>query len=111
MPGTDACLAGAQPDPPQPGRTDALVDGCPVCNLTRPCLYDILNDESERNNVADANPDIVKKLVRSVKENVDYYVTGSLTEQELEAYDRIDDPDTHWQGYSGPCYLKKTDLN
>ena len=26
------CLAGAQEDPPQPGRTDALVDGCPVCN-------------------------------------------------------------------------------
>ena len=45
VPGTDGCLAGAQPDPPQPGRTDPLVNGrCPVCNETRPCLYDLLAD-------------------------------------------------------------------
>ena len=40
--GTDPCLAGRQPDPPMPGRTDSLVNGCPVCNATMPCLYDLL---------------------------------------------------------------------
>ena len=28
--GTDPCLSARQPDPPMPGRTDALVNGCPV---------------------------------------------------------------------------------
>ena len=46
-----ACLAARQPDPKQPGRTDAIVNGmaqihsesgaCPVCNATMPCLYDV----------------------------------------------------------------------
>ena len=48
-PGPEPCLAGFQPDPPQPGRTDPIVNNldeggktvhsCAVCNATRPCLY------------------------------------------------------------------------
>ena len=40
----DECLAGAQHDPPEPGRTDALVTGCPVCNQTNPCLFDVFHN-------------------------------------------------------------------
>ena len=50
IPANDPCLAGRQPDPPQPpGRTDPLVNGgCPVCNATQPCLYDLIADPQER---------------------------------------------------------------
>eukprot|EP01052_Picozoa_sp_SAG31_P017653 SAG31_NODE_1217_length_9319_cov_20.281345_4_plen_145_part_00 len=60
--GTDVCLAGRQPDPAMPGRTDALVNGCPVCNLTFPCLYDIIVDGSESHNIASQHPDVVARL-------------------------------------------------
>ena len=106
--GTDPCLEGRQPDPPQPGRTDALVSGCPVCNLTKPCLYDILQDPSERNNVAAEYPDVVSRLQPSVLKFQESYVTGRLTEVELERYVKIENPNVHWKGYLGPCYLRKS---
>ena len=53
VPGTDPCLAGRQPDPVQPGRTDPIVNGrCPICNTSHPCLFDVLNDPTETKNVA-----------------------------------------------------------
>ena len=57
--GNDPCLAARQPDPPQPGRTDAIVNGCPVCNMTQPCVYDVLNDPAETTNIVAAHPDAV----------------------------------------------------
>jgi hypothetical protein len=60
--GADPCLAARQPDPPMPGRTDSLVAGCPVCNATQPCLYELLADPQERSNVASAHPDVVARL-------------------------------------------------
>ena len=106
--GTDPCLEGRQPDPPQPGRTDALVSGCPVCNSTKPCLYDVLHDPSERNNLAAEYPDVVARLQPSVLKFQESYVTGRLTEVELEErYRKIEQPSVHWKGYLGPCYLRK----
>ena len=81
---SSACLAGAQEDPPQPGRTDALVDGCPVCNATQPCLYNILSDPFETINLAPSHPEVVERLARKVAEFEPYYVTGRLTDEELE---------------------------
>ena len=72
------CLAGAQRDPPQPGRTDALVTGCPVCNETVPCLFVILNDPEERKNVAAQHLDVVARLAPTVKAFESYYVPGHL---------------------------------
>ena len=67
------CLSGAQPDPPQPGRTDPIVNGaCVVCNATHPCLFDILNDPSEQVNVAADHPDRVQHLSALV----DFYQVG-----------------------------------
>ena len=105
--GTDRCLETRQPDPPQPGRTDPLVSGCPVCNSSAPCLYDVLNDPTEKYNVAKDYPDVVLKLQTQL-ENFNYYVTGRLTEMELQKnYVKIENVNEHWNGYLGPCYLRK----
>ena len=107
IPGNDHCLDSCQPDPPQPGRTDPIVTGCPVCNASTPCLYSILEDPSERNNVAHAFPDVVERMQKSVLKFQQSYVTGRLTSKELEKYDQIEDPGVHWNGYLGPCYMRK----
>jgi hypothetical protein len=109
------CLASCQKDPPQPGRTDGIVNGmpsvqgtnCPVCNTTHPCLYDVLADPSERSNVASAHPDIVARLAPVLQAyNDEQYVTGHLPPAVLqEAYTRF--PTGHWRNFLGPCYYKK----
>merc|ERR1712125_13087 len=83
--GSDPCLAHRQPDPPQPGRTDALVNGCPVCNATRPCLYDILADPLEQHNVANDHPDVVARLAPILDAYNEHYVSGHLDKSLLAA--------------------------
>ena len=90
--GTDACLKARQPDPPQPGRTDPIVNGCPVCNATSPCLYEILSDPSEKINVASSHPDVVATLAPLLAMYNDAYVTGRIggaARQRLQAYQYI----------------------
>ena len=99
------CLEGRQPDPAQPGRTDALVTGCPVCNETHPCLFDILQDPRETTNLAAQHPKVVMRLAPLLKQYEKYYVPGHLTSEQLANYDKIDAK--HWRGYEGPCYQKK----
>jgi len=102
----DPCLEGRQPDPAQPGRTDSLVTGCPVCNASHPCLYDILADPAERHNIAKLHPKIVQRLLIRMDKFVKYYVSGHLPPAVLEAnYTKIDK--SSWQGYLGPCYARK----
>lgn len=104
--GEKDCLSGRQPDPPQPGRTDSLVTGCPVCNSTFPCLYDLLADPAEEHNLAAFHPDVVERLAPVVKKFEKYYVPGHLTKQELEdKYEPVDP--TKWGGFVGPCYTRK----
>lgn len=111
---SDPCLAGRQADPPQPGRTDQLVNGpahaektgCPVCNATMPCLYDILHDPMEENNVAASHPDVVARLQPVLAAYNDHYVPGHLDPARLSAnYMPIDKGE--WRGFSGPCYRRK----
>ena len=104
-PAESACLAGRQPDPPQPGRTDPVVTGddCPVCNATAPCLFDVLGDPEEKHNVAAQHPDVVRRLAGALDDASLYYVTGSLDPALLEAkYRRIDN--ASWAGFQAPCY-------
>jgi len=109
----DPCLAARQPDPPEPGRTDPIVNGpgkggkgCPVCNATKPCLYSLLEDPSETYNVADAHPDVVERLVVPLVASVTPYVTGYLDNATLAAnYTRF--PEGVWGNFYGPCYKRK----
>eukprot|EP00729_Bicosta_minor_P005668 gene5668-35616_t len=97
--GIDTCL----PDPPQPGRTDPIVNGCPVCNATSPCVYEIIADPGEKKNVAAGHPDMVAKLAPILEMYNDYYVSGRIPAAQLaKDYKPIDI--SRWQGYLGPCY-------
>lgn len=105
--GSDPCLAQRQPDPPQPGRTDPLVNGaCAVCNATHPCLYDILADPLEKSNVAKDHGDVVARLAPILDAYNDHYVSGRLDTSVLKAnYTAISKHE--WGGYTGPCYRRK----
>ena len=72
--GSDPCLASSQPRPRQPGRGAAFTgnvqrQGCPVCNITLPCLYDLLTDPGETTNVATQHPDVVRRLLPPLAES------------------------------------------
>lgn len=115
--GTAPCLAARQPDPPQPGRTDPIVNGpahdeharaCAVCNATAPCLFDVLSDAQETTNVAALHPDIVARLSKAIAAaNAAVFTNGSLGDGALAAYTKVDE--SHWGGFDGPCYLKKNE--
>eukprot|EP00039_Didymoeca_costata_P013891 m.217870 g.217870 ORF g.217870 m.217870 type:complete len:625 (-) comp15892_c1_seq26:1294-3168(-) len=110
IPGNDTCLEARQPDPPQPGRTDPIVNGkCPVCNSTNPCLYDILADPSETKNIAGDHPDIISMLAPILAESLKAYVSGHLSAYDLQNYTQINTKEA-WGGYTGPCYKPKGEL-
>ena len=111
------CLNGRQPDPPQPGRTDPIVNGpashereaCPVCNSSSPCLYELVADPSERSNRADDDAEaarVTRLALAIAAANAKSYVSGTLDAKTLALdYDPIDAKE--WKGFSGPCYRRK----
>lgn len=107
--GSNPCLAAAQPDPPQPGRTDPLVNGaCPVCNATHPCLFDLLADSTEASNVASERADVVARLAPLVEALQTPYVPGHLPASTL-AKDYVPINASEWGGFLGPCYRRQAD--
>lgn len=111
------CLSSAQSDPPQPGRTDPIVNGmpsirgkpCPVCNATHPCLYEILSDPGEKTNLASKHPEIIARLAPELHKSAydEQYVAGHLPQAMLQkSYSPY--PKGHWKTFLGPCYFKKT---
>jgi arylsulfatase A-like enzyme len=117
--GTDMpCLSARQPDPPQPGRTDPLVNGpaaheaqaCPVCNASLPCLYELVSDPQERHNRA-SEPGMearIERLARSIERaNADAYVSGSLDPQTLSVHYEEINATALWRGFLGPCYVRR----
>ncbi len=103
--GTDLCLEARQPDPPMPGRTDSLVNGCPVCNESSPCLYDVKADPTETKNVAVSNPDVVARLSEALS-SYKVYITGHLSQSTLDVNYTALDHD-HFGNFKGPCYYRK----
>ena len=94
-----------RPDPPQPGRTDPVVTSpdCPVCNATDPCLFDILNDPEETDDVAADHPAVVARLAAALDAASLYYATGHLDPDVLKAkYAKVDN--ASWGGFYAPCY-------
>lgn len=58
------CLTGTQP---HPGGTDNPVTGCPVCNITHPCLFDIMADPTETTDISASHPEIVQDLLAKLQ--------------------------------------------
>jgi hypothetical protein len=45
-----------------------------VCNLTQPCLYNILEDPEERKNIAAQHPDVVAYLTGELNKTLAWYI-------------------------------------
>merc|ERR1712146_523280 len=63
---------------------------CAVCTNSTPCLFDVLADPGETNNVATVNPELVQLLAEKLATyNKPYLLTGagaSLTAANLACY-------------------------
>jgi len=105
--GNDPCLAGRQPDPQEPGRTDPIVNGCPTCNATHPCLYDLLQDPLEEHNVAAQHLAVVARLQPTLAESNNHYVSGRIPVDQLNR-DYVAIAKGEWGDFMGPCYKRKT---
>ena len=114
--GSGPCLAGRQPDPKQPGRTDPIVNGpalhereaCPICNESVPCLFELMADPSETSNRAGepAQAERVARLADAIAHaNANAYVSGTLDASTL-AQNYIPVGSDEWKGFSGPCYKR-----
>ena len=65
-------------------------------------------DPEERTNLAAAHPDVVARLAPALARYNLHYVTGSLPADVLAAnYTELANRTTTWQGYYGPCYIRK----
>ena len=85
------------------------VAGCHVCDMVKPCLFDLTNDEAERVNLASQHPNVVEQLKAQLASYVPY-VDGTMSAQELQGYDCVQSrsyPHPWWGNFTGPCCRPK----
>ena len=83
-------------------------ESCHVCTPASPCLYDVLADPGETNNVAKANPSLVIQMEQQLAlYQKPYVVDAVLTPGNLACYKCIDGAAAvaHWHNYTGPGCL------
>jgi arylsulfatase A-like enzyme len=83
--------------------------GCLICSVSKPCLFDLKSDVSERVNLAFESPQLVRKLAQQLSTYV-AYVDGKMTTQDLEPYE-CHDPTKWWGNFTGPCCRPKAMMN
>ena len=97
----DSCIQQMQPntegegcasDPrdwPCVGPTNAFIyppGDCAVCSDAKPCLFSILDDPSERHNLASQLPEVVAQLSKELA-TFKVYVSGGMSAAELGKYE------------------------
>jgi len=98
-----------------PNRT--LIPASLVCTSEQPCLFDVLADPGETQNLGSERPDIVEKLQAQLA-SYKVYTSTRMSALELEPYACMDKPDadsTTWPWgppsyrsmFAGPCCLRK----
>lgn len=90
------------------GAADVGVGGCSVCTNTEPCLFDVIADPSETQDVSKANPDVVKTIQAKIATGVfKAYIGYSMNASQLANYDCPSDIRPWWGNFSGPCCKPK----
>lgn len=88
---------------------------CAVCTNSTPCLFDVLTDPRETDNVAAAHPELVRTLATKLADfNIPYILTGpggTLTPANLACYN-CSESDNRGVGkfgdFWGPCCTART---
>ena len=124
----DSCIQQMQPntegegcasDPrdwPCVGPTNGFIyppGDCAVCSDAKPCLFSILDDPSERHNLAPQLPEVVAQLSKELA-TYKVYVSGGMSAAELGKYECLNTsvgagvfPSPWWGNFSGPCCRRK----
>jgi hypothetical protein len=88
-------------------------ESCYVCTPEQPCLYDVLTDPGETQNVAKANPALVASMgseLAKFQEPIVFKMT--LTPDNLACYNCSFNPVSQWYNYTGPgCIASKPAAN
>lgn len=83
---------------------------CTVCSTSAPCLFEVLGDPLEKQNVAADNAALVKTMATKLVDFNDPYIPSSLTPSNLACYNCTlsDSKGIGFFGdYWGPCCIAK----
>jgi hypothetical protein len=91
-------------------REESAPKGCAVCSAARPCLFEVLSDPSETDNIA-SEPQH-KALVATMAAKLATYsvIVAPMTAQELACWNCSFDYQVQWSGFSGLCCLPSLPL-
>ena len=83
-------------------------DACFVCTAAEPCLFDLLLDPEERDDIAKANPSVVSTMAAALSLANGWKINGTMDKAVLQAeYDCVTDTVPWWGNFSGPCCKPK----
>jgi hypothetical protein len=90
-------------------REEKVPSGCPVCAPSAPCLFEVLTDPSETQNLAKdpAHKALVSEMAAKLADYADAIYLPVLTDDNLACYNCTFDYGRQWAGFSGPCCLTK----
>eukprot|EP01043_Picozoa_sp_COSAG02_P041037 COSAG02_NODE_3371_length_6857_cov_12.629328_2_plen_686_part_00 len=91
----------------QSGVGDGKPEACNVCTPEFPCLFDLVDDITERKNLASAQPQLVKQMQAKLATYEAYF--GHPIDPELlaEKYDCPADVRPWYGNFSGPCCRRR----
>jgi hypothetical protein len=93
---------------------EAKSTSCAICTANSPCLFEVIGDPTETTNLAKgnrANASIQQLIHRMASKLATYsvYLPGDMSTPQLACYRCLNGSewDAHWQGWVGPCCLRK----
>ena len=93
---------------PPPGVAEGSAASCSVCTKTEPCLFDIITDPEEREDIALANPEIVATMQAALAQALLWKINGTMNKNVLaKDYDCVTNTVPWWGNFSGPCCKPK----
>eukprot|EP00750_Incisomonas_marina_P005413 INCI13938.2.p2 GENE.INCI13938.2~~INCI13938.2.p2 ORF type:complete len:227 (-),score=33.37 INCI13938.2:183-863(-) len=75
---------------------------CTVCSTSSPCLFEVIADPLEKNNLAAHLPNVTAMLLQKLSSYVPY-VPADLTPEQLACYNCTAAVTSQWGRFVGPC--------